>query len=406
MPNAALSDLKVVEYANMVSGPYCSKLLANLGAEVIKIEEPGVGDEARRRGPFYQDIPHPERSLLFLYLNTDKLSITLNPRTATGKKIFTELIERADILVENQAPGEMENMGLDYPSLKEANPRLIVTSITPFGWTGPHRDYRAHDLNSFHAGGLAYVTPSASRFPDREPLTVGGGAQAGYQGGLHAAFATLAAFLCRQLTGVGQHVDVSLQDVVVSIGGGWDAPLAYWTYEGSLVTRFTLSGAMRGSQPCKDGHIMTMAVTDQDWQAFTELMGNPEWARDDKFKDLLGRIAHAEEMNARVSEWLSEHGMDEIYRGAQDRGLPFAPAYSPADAVRSRQLEARGFWIELEHPETAKLQYAGAPYRLEKTPWQAKRAAPLLGEHNEEIYCGRLGYTKQDLVMMREAGIL
>lgn len=406
MSNQALSDLKVLEFGNLVSAPYCTKLLANLGAEVIKVEKPDFGDDARQRGPFYNDNPHPERSLLFLYLNTDKMSITLDPSKTIGRKIFMELIKDADILVENYSPKDMEKMKLDYESLKEINKNLIVTSITPFGWTGPYRDYKAYDLNSFHSGGLGYITPSASRYPDREPLTIGGGAQAGYQGALHAAYATMAAVSILQATGLAQHVDVSLQEIVTSIGGGWDAPLAYLSYMGSLMTRFTASGAMRGAEPCKDGYIMTMIASDKDWQAFTRLMGNPDWAKDDKFKDVFNRILNAEEMSLHVTEWLKDQEMEETYIKAQDLGLPFAPAYTPGDVIHSRQLKARDFWTELDHPETGRLKYAGAPYKMEKTPWQTNRAAPVLGEHNGMIYCERLGYKKQDMVRLRQAGII
>src|SRR4030042_4412143 len=174
MTDNALSHLNVIELCNMVSGPYCTKLLADFGAEVIKVEPPEIGECARRRGPFLHDIPTPELSGLFLHLNTNKLSITLDVRTATGKGILEELVKQADILLEDNPPGVMEKQGLTYEALERLNPRLVMTSITPFGQTGPYRDYKAYDLNSHHAGGEGYLLPIHSDDPDREPVKPGG----------------------------------------------------------------------------------------------------------------------------------------------------------------------------------------------------------------------------------------
>ncbi|MCK4242122.1 MAG: CoA transferase, partial [Dehalococcoidia bacterium] len=161
MAEKALAGVKVLEFASFVSGPYCVKLLADLGAEVAKIEKPGVGDEARRRGPFPNDIPHPERSGLFLYLNTNKLGITLDVNSQTGKRIFKQLVEWADILVEDNPPKVMEELGFDYETLKTINPQLVMTSLTPFGQSGPYRDYKAYGLNISHGSGSGYLTPIA-----------------------------------------------------------------------------------------------------------------------------------------------------------------------------------------------------------------------------------------------------
>ncbi|MEE9515645.1 MAG: CoA transferase, partial [Candidatus Adiutricales bacterium] len=175
MAAGALSDLKVVEFGNMVSAPFCAKMLASLGAEVIKVEKPVMGDDARRRGPFLKDKPHLEGSGLFLYLNTDKLGISLNLETSAGRLIFEDLIREADILVENNLPQEMRRLGLDYKTLKGLNPRLIMTSITPFGQTGPYSEYKGSDLTAFHAGGLGAITPRpGAGLPDEGPLRMKG----------------------------------------------------------------------------------------------------------------------------------------------------------------------------------------------------------------------------------------
>ena len=216
MAEKALREARVLEYASLVSGPYCSKLLADLGAEVIKIERPGVGDEARRRGPFPDDIPHPERSGLFLYLNTNKKGITLDPKTQTGKRIFLELVKWVDILIEDKSPKEMEELGFTYEKLKEINPSLIMTSITPFGQSGPYRDYKAYHLNISHSSGGGYMTPPGSPNTDREPLK-GPGFFDDYVGGLFAAVATASALYVRPVIGSGQHIDTSKQEALINI---------------------------------------------------------------------------------------------------------------------------------------------------------------------------------------------
>ncbi len=216
MSEQALSHLKVLELCNFVCGPYCTKLLADLGAEVIKVEPPGVGDESRRRGPFLNDIPHPERSGLFLYLNTNKSGITLDIKTTKGRGILKELIKKTDILVEDNPPKVMKELGLTYHELKKINPRLVMTSITPFGQTGPYRDYKAHEMNLYHAGGEGYLLPIQSPDLTREPVKAGG-LVGDCICGLSSAIATLAAAYNMKETGVGQHIDVSKQDVLMTM---------------------------------------------------------------------------------------------------------------------------------------------------------------------------------------------
>ncbi|MFC1974103.1 CoA transferase, partial [Chloroflexota bacterium] len=173
MANAALSGVKVLELCEMAAGPYCTKLMADLGAEVIKVEKPGIGDEARHRGPFLNDEPNPEKSGLFLHLNTNKLGVTLNLENVKGQKIFKELAKEAHVVVEDRPPGKLAELGLGYNTLKEINPSLIMSSITPFGQTGPYKDYKAYPLNTFHSCGEGYVTPGQNNFPDYPPLKVG-----------------------------------------------------------------------------------------------------------------------------------------------------------------------------------------------------------------------------------------
>lgn len=402
MTETALAGLKVLEYAQLVSGPYCTKLLADLGAEVIKIEPPD-GDEARRREPFLKDAPHPERSGLFFYLNTNKLGITLNLNTATGRKVLKELVKETDVLVEDNPPKAMKELGLDYESLKAINPRLIMTSITPFGQTGPYRDYKAYHLNTYHGSGLAKIL--ADVLPDevKKPLK-GAGFLGDYDAGLSAAVAIMGALYSRLFTGMGQHIDTSKQESLIALER---VEIGMYGNEGfSMMSTVTIQGMLGGLQRCKDGYVVLTMPMEHQWEALVKLMGNPDWAQDERYKDEFFRAQHAQELNDYIAEWLSNHSMDEVFHQAQALSCPIGAVTTPKDLLASEQLKAREFFTEVEHPEMGKVKCPAAPYRYSKTPWRVARPAPLLGEHNEEILCQRLGYPKEELARMRGAGLI
>ncbi|MFH1486459.1 MAG: CoA transferase [Chloroflexota bacterium] len=403
MSQKALAGVKVVELCHMVCGPYAAKLMADLGAEVVKVEEPGGGDPARSRGPFLRDVPHGERSGLFLYLNTNKLGITLNLRKPEGKKAFKQLIKETDILIEDNPPGVMKELGLDYDTLKAVNPMLIMTSVTPFGQTGPYKDFRAFHLNVYHAGGDGYLLSSGPEFWKREP-TRGGRYLGYYEAGIGAAGATMAALFARDVIGSGQHVDVSMQESLISLNRG---VLTRYPNEGFVESRSSRQYEWGGIMRCKDGYVLLQAFNQQHhWTGLVELMGNPEWAKDEKYKTRFSRAANRDELNAHISEWMKDHTMDEIYHGGQKRGVPAGPFYTPQEVVNSPQLQARGFFVEMEHPEVGKLKYPSVPFHLSSTPVTGGVGAPLLGQHNEEVLCERLGYSRDDLVRMRGNGII
>lgn len=399
MTEKALQGLKVLELAQFVFGPYCAKLLADLGAEVVKIEEPLVGDEARRRGPFPNDVPHPERSGLFLYLNTNKMGITLNIKTGTGREIFKRLVDWADILIEDQPPGTMQELGLDYESLRTINPQLIMTSITPFGQTGPYRDYKAYHLNIIHAAGAGYLTPSEVHDLDREPLK-GGGFLDDYTSGLSAAVATMGAVYARWATDSGQHIDVSRQEAVMHLD---KIEIDQYPNSGNIPSRRRRTSSV---VPCKDGHFHYVAPRDYDWDAFAKVMGNPDWARDEKLKIRAFQDEKGGELKELISQWSLRLTKEEIYHRGQAGRVPLGMVKTAEEVVNWPQREARGFFVEIDHPEAGKFKYPSAPYLFSETPWVVTRSAPLLGQHNEEVYCRRLGYTGQELVQMREAGII
>ncbi len=398
----ALEDVKVVEYGNLISAPYCGKLLADLGAEVIKVEEPGQGDIARKNGPFPGDIPESECSGLFLYLNTNKLGVTLSLEKATGREIFKKLVKNADILIEDTKPGKMAALGLGYSNLKSLNPSLVMTSITPFGQTGPYKDYKGCDLIGWQMGGDGYVTPRHASSVEQEPLRVV--QMASFVTGITAAVATMCALRVQRHTGLGQQVDVSqLEAVLLSLGFF----VMYWPYEHRNASRVArVAFAPIGFFKCKDGWVFLNAIEPHHWQRLVDVMGNPDWANEELFKDTFARGQHWESLESLMAEWAIKHTTAELFEAAKAKKIPLAVVNSIAEVMESGQLKERGFFIDIEHSKVGKLTYPGAPYKFSETPWTIHKPAPLLGQHNEDVYCNQLGYTKRELVKMYEAGII
>ena len=402
-----LSDLRVVEYAHFISGPYCAKLLADWGAEVIKVEPPKTGEESRRKEPFLRDVPHSERSGLFLYLNTNKIGVTLNVTSPTGAQIFRELMKWADIVVVNGQPKALKKMGLDYESLQAVNEKLIVTSITPFGQTGPYRDYKATDLVTCHMGGLGYGTGGPVKEPEREPPLRVGGHQAHFLAGLTGAVATMHAVFARQMSEVGQHVDISEQEAMAAM---MFLNVAQYAYENKIPTRLKIPGrpATSGARliRCKDGYFTVLVAEDRQWESLVELMGNPEWAKNELFQSRETRREHWDSIASSIEEWALGYSKEEIYRAAQAKRIPVYPTNNMEDLFKSGQLAAREFFVDIDHPETGIILYPSTACKFSETSWRVTRPAPLLGQDNEDVFCGRLGYSKQDLLKMSQAGVI
>ena len=398
MTSGSLDGLSVLELGSLVAAPYCGKLLADLGADVVKIEAPGVGDPARRRGPFPDDTPHPERSALFLYLNTSKRSITLDSTSEAGERIFRELVAEIDILIEDNPPGTLESRGLGYAELEKTNPGLVMTSITPFGQTGPHRDYRVHPLNLYHVGGHY----SAFYLPDdieARPPAKGGGYLGEYDAGLIAAVGTMGAVLGRRLTGAGRYVEISKQEAMMGLERVDIARLANDSNPSQW--RPMVGGMMKA----KDGYFLVTPLVNHQWQGLMRAMGDPEWAKADWCQDEIGRMEHADEIRPHLAEWAAQFTRDEIYHRTQSEGTPAGPVRNVAEVRDWEQARARGFFVELDHAEAGTQVYPSAPYQFSKTLWDG-RPAPLLGEHNEEILCERLGYSRSLLEQLADAGVI
>jgi crotonobetainyl-CoA:carnitine CoA-transferase CaiB-like acyl-CoA transferase len=409
MLTGALSGLKIVELSERVAGPFCTKVMADLGAEVIKIEKPRIGDVARRRGPFPGDEPHPERSALFLYLNTNKLSVTLDISKPEGAALFRELAKDADVLIESQMPGFLDSLDIGYDSLRKIAPRLIVTSITPFGQTGPYKNYKAYNLNCLHMGVVGYETPfNYVTDPEHEPPIKTSGEQADLLTGWTAASATMCAVLHRDFTGKGQHVDIAEVEAVAHMARPNFALYSHEPPEGPNRRRFLrrTKWGLAYVFPCRGGHIALLALTDQHWESLKELMGHPEWAESELFATMMQRFQNIDALEVSVADWVADQDRDELARKGQGLHIPVFPVRDMREVVESEQYRERGFFTTIEHPATGPLTYPGAPFKFSATPWQLRSPAPQLGQHNAQVYSERLGLDPQKLKQFREKGVI
>ena len=400
----ALAGVTVLEYAGFVSGPYCGKLLAEMGAEVWKVEEPVKGDPARGYGPFPDDVPHREKSGLFLFLNTNKRSITLDPSLPTGRDLFLRLAAKADLLIEDGRPGEMAGLGLDYPVLSESNPRLVQVSITPYGQDGPKASWKASHINTFHASGEGFTLPGGmthALFPERGP--VAGGTHLGeYDAGLMAASASVAALLDRQLSGIGQRVDISKQEATMGLSrlGIAQAMGQDVVYDRSRSYEY---GGIFG---CLDGYVILYPREDSQWKALVEIMGRPELAQDPRFGTRPARIQNGQEVNLELSQWVAGLNKEDIYYQVAPSGCPTAFFSTPRDAHNSPQFEAREFFEDVTHPMAGTLRHPGRPYRFAGSEPAKTKPALLLGQHNREMFCGQLGLEPSELSRLGRGGII
>jgi crotonobetainyl-CoA:carnitine CoA-transferase CaiB-like acyl-CoA transferase len=398
----ALDDLVVIEFAQMVSGPMCGKMFADMGAEVIKLEPPGAGDEMRAHPPFPGDIPHPEKSGSFLYLNTSKKSLTLDPATNTGAEVFRKLVARADVLIENNPVDYLDSIGLSYATLHALNPRLIVTSISPFGQTGPYRNWKGTDLIEFAMSLTGYNTPTMVADAERENPLRAPGHQAEMMGATTAATASMFAVFHRDLTGEGQWIDVPCWQAVTNTS---KIEMAAYTYVRIPFSRKRINVAV-GLEPlpCKDGWIYTLWAADTHYQALKDLLHNPEDLESEVFDKLLGRGQNDDVLRPMIREHLLKYDTEYLVNEGQRRGLTIGPVFSVAQAAQHPHLRARNAFVEIDHPVAGRFEYPRSLVQMTLTPPTPTRA-PMLGEHNAEIL-GRLGYSLDEQQGMRAAGVI
>lgn len=399
MNPGALEGVKVLDLTHHIAGPWCTKLLADYGAEVIKVERP-EGDPARRMPPFFHDQTGPENSLLFLYLNTSKQGVTLNLKTQQGRQMLRELVREADLLVENFSPRVMPSLGLDYESLHEINPALVMVSISNFGQTGPYRDYRATEIVEYALGGLMYIFGAYNREPLKHALH-----QAQFKAGTDSASAALMALYHQRLNGRGQHIDVSIQECIAS------------TLR-DVVNNYTYTGAVRRRQPNHSGDLTRLrAAADgyvlpnpgigarMNWDGLAEFLDAPE-LKDEKFNNPSARLANAEELGEVLDRvFLTKKKFDVFYAAHQQRYI-YGVVQSPEEVLANQQYRAREYWVDLDHPKMGAMKFPGAPFLMNDSPWQVRQPAPTLGQHNRELLGQRLGHSDSDLAGLRAMGVI
>ena len=398
-----LEGIRILDLTQGVAGPYATKLYADYGADVIKIERPDGGDPARRIGPFPNDEPHPERGGVFLHINTGKRSVTLNLKTASGQGILQRLAASADLVFESFRPGALERLGLDAERLAALRPQASLIRISNFGQYGPYRDFEADDMLLYATGGVLQITG----VPEREPIKIGLYAPL-FLAGAAAAAMSFGALMAADRDGVGQAVDVSIQDVLSASMDRGGPNLVAWQYSGSLMhlrmRELRRNAIPRGVYPCQDGYVFVNGAL-QWFDRFCRMIGHPELIDDEETLARLEHIEHGGDLDALLYPWLLERTKQQVMEEAQEVGLPVGAINSMADVFADPHLRAREFITTIEHPEAGAFEFPGLPIRMHGTPG-ALRRAPLLGEHTSEVLTSELGYTPEDVVILRQRNIV
>jgi crotonobetainyl-CoA:carnitine CoA-transferase CaiB-like acyl-CoA transferase len=414
-PPGPLTGLRVLELADE-KGQFCGKLMADLGADVIKIEPPG-GEHTRIVGPFLDDIPHRERSLSFWHYNTSKRGITLNLETPEGRGLFRRLVPTADVLLETSPPGYLPSLGLGYDELSRLNPRLIVCSLTPFGQTGPWRGYQSSDLLQLAAGGqMGCCGYDPEDVPAAPPIAPGGG-NAWHIGSHFAYMAIMAAVCYRDVSGEGQYIDASVHEACALTT---EAAIPTYIYTGQVVQRHTgRAAAVEKSDPTqfvtRDGAWLNTTrsgfnLTPARLRRLAEWMDRYGLAQDlldDTYQSAASIQANVPHIAAALEHFFANIPLEEAWHGGQELGLPWGAIRSMDEIIDDQHLRHRGFFVEVEHPELGRsFTYPGPAALYSRSPWRISRRAPLIGEHNAEIFCGELGLSTAELAVLAESGVV
>lgn len=411
-PEGALTGLKILDFTHYVAGPYCTKLLADYGADVIKVERPPDGDGSRRMGPYPGDEPHPEKSAQFLHLNTNKRGIVVDLKRSGAAGIVERLATWADIVVENYRPGVADRLGIGYERLSSVNPAIVYTSISNFGQTGPYRDYRGSEIVFYGMGGEMHSTGLA----DREPLKLGGNVGL-YQAGAVAAVATMGAALAGSFWTdddadgvIGQHIDVSILETQLgSVDRRQSALLAY-QYTGELSHRPASGGSggyPNAVYPCSDGYFQINGSR-MYFPRAVSMLGDPPELTTERWKDPSSQ-GNAEMQQEFESEhflpWILERTKAEAWSAAQENRVLSGPINTMADLDVDPSFNARGVFVEGEHPIAGRMRYPGRPFIMNGSPWGLGRTAPLLGQHTVEVL-SELGFSGEDISRFRSAEVI
>jgi crotonobetainyl-CoA:carnitine CoA-transferase CaiB-like acyl-CoA transferase len=395
----ALASLRVLDLSQSVAGAFCTKLLSDFGADVVKVEPPQIGDVVRSVGPFKDDVPDPETGALFLHLNTGKRSVTLNIETSAGQELLLRLTADCDVLVDTSHPGVLEALGLGYQRFHERSPQLVIVAITPFGQDGPYRDFAASELVTYALGGRLYETGE----PDQRPIKPYG-YQAENRAGIQAATAVVAALFNPHSPTSGQFIDVSVMESIIPLIGhniffrrdelrlraGVRTP---WAEPAARYPTTVL--------PCADGYVHVHGHP-TDRRALAAFVGEPRLLEPHLLQEPRG---HADEIDALLLPWLAQATRDDLFESAQSAGFPFTKVLEIDEVLADPQIIARGAFVEVDHPNAGPTKQPGAPFRLTDSPAEL-RPAPRLGAHNKDVYGGWLGLNQAELTRLREQGVI
>ena len=398
----ALEDVTVLDLGQVIAMPFCTMLLADMGARVIKVESPERGRERvslgvrRRRDGVEERVPAAQ------YRDRNKLGVTLDLKTEAGAQLFRELARHADVVSENFSVGTMERLGLGYEDLARVNPALVYASITAFGQTGPYAPQRGYDMLAQAISGYMSITG----YPDGPP-TRSGQSISDYYAGMLCAFAIVSALHYRRRTGRGQRIDMALLDsLVVALDNLGER----YTVGGEVLTRagnVSFAGSATGIYPAADGHVAVAAsASNAIWTRFCAVIGREELTRDPGFATAAARRDRRDEIAGIIQGWTGARPKAEIVRVLSGAGVPAAPVNNVAEMVADPQVQAREMFVEREHPVYGPLVTTGSPLKLSETPGRVRWLAPLPGEHNEEVFVGLLGHSKDELARWRADGVI
>jgi len=393
----ALFGLKVLDLTEDIAGSFCTRLLADYGADVLKVEPP-QGSAMRRMGPFFQDDPDPEKSLFFLAMNLNKKGSTLNLESSEGQKIFKELVSRVDVVVESYRPGYLGSLGLGYPDLETINPSLVMTSITPFGQEGPYSQFKSDEIVNYAMG----MIMSISGMQGRPPLKHGG-FQAQYEAGLNAAGATSMAVFQQETTGIGQHIDLCITETVASTMMATQT--TYTFMGGTMARRRTSGGQFTHPMPCSDGWIIVQTGGGASWQDISDLFEEPK-LMDPRFSEPAQRGLNGAELDQIVLDAIKDRSKWDLFPKAANARILFGLVQTPGELAECPQLESRDFYREVDHPVMGKVKVPAVMFNFSLTPYELQMPAPTLGQHNQEVYGDGLEYSQEDLTRLQQSGAI
>jgi crotonobetainyl-CoA:carnitine CoA-transferase CaiB-like acyl-CoA transferase len=398
----ALNDITVLDLGQVIAMPFCTMLLADLGARVIKIESREQGQERLSLG--MKRVRHgvEERVPVYQYRDRNKQAITLNLKSRQGIALFKELVKHADVMTENFSVGTMERLGLGYDVLKEVNPRLVYASITAFGQYGPYAQQRGYDILAQALSGYMSITG----FPDQPP-TRSGQSISDYYAGMLCAFSIVSAIHYRQRTGRGQRLDLALLDSLIM---ALDNLGERYTVGGQILTRagnISFAGSTSGVYSTADGYVAIAAgSSDLIWRRFCQTIGQPELSHDPRFATLAARRERRDEIAAIIQQWTGVRPKAEVVSTLSGAGVPAAPVNNVAEMVADPQVQVREMFVELEHPMYGPVKITGTPFKFSETPGRVERLAPLPGESNTEIFIGLLGHSPEELSRWQAEGVI